>query len=146
MKTEASNRFFSSITLPHYEFVLKSPEFGREGDEFIIWFLEGILEQNPNYIDCLMYLGNAYTARGLYEKGLLIDKKLCRLHPEDPNVHYNLACSYALIKDTGAAFEALEKAVVLGYKDIYHLTHDKDLALLRGDIRYKKLIEKIKRG
>lgn len=146
MKTEASNRFLNSITLPYYEFTLKSPEFRREGEEFVIWFLEGVLEHNPDYIDCLMYLGNAYTVNGMYEKGLLIDQKLSHLRPNDPNVHYNLACSYALLKDLDTAFEALEKAVMLGYKDIYHLKQDKDLVLLRGDIRYKKLIEKIKRS
>jgi len=38
----------------------------------------------------------------------------------------------------------LEKVVVLGYSGITHLETDKDLAHLREDIRYKKLIEKIK--
>ncbi|MDN3511794.1 MAG: hypothetical protein QY310_00775 [Candidatus Jettenia sp. CY-1] len=145
METEAKNRFLTSITLPDYEFVINLPEFKKEGEEFTVWFLEGILEDNPNYIDCLMYLGNVYTANGMYEKGLLIDKKLCRLRPEDPLVYYNLACSYALLKDSDAAFDALENAITLGYNDIYHLEQDEDLILLRGDIRYKKLIEKIKK-
>ena len=145
MKADEKNRLLDSITLPNYEFIIKSPEFKKEGEEFIIWFLEGILEKNPNYIDCLMYLGNAYTENGMYEKGLLVDQKLSRLKPNDPLVHYNLACSYALLKNIDAAFNALEKAITLGYNDVAHLEMDKDLAHLRGDIRYKKLIEKIKR-
>lgn len=146
MKTETKNRFLNTITLPNYEFTINSPEFKKEGEEFTIWFFEGILERNPNYIDCLLYLGNAYTAHGMYEKGLLIDQRLSHLRPNDPLVHYNLACSYALLKKNDAAFEALEKAIVLGYADIYHLERDKDLSHLREDDRYRKLIEKIKKN
>lgn len=145
MSTETKNRFLDNITLPNYEFVIKSPEFNREGEEFIIWFFEGILEKNPNYVDCLMYLGNAYTKSGMYEKGLLIDQKLCHMRPNDHTAHYNLACSYTLLKNIDAAFDALKKAITLGYNDIYHLERDKDLALLREDDRYKALVNKIKK-
>ncbi|HHT9129836.1 MAG TPA: TPR end-of-group domain-containing protein [Candidatus Brocadiaceae bacterium] len=144
MKIESENRFLNSITLPNYAFIINSPEFKKEGEEFTIWFFENIIEKNPNYVDCLMYLGNAYTANGMYEKGLMVDQKLSRLRPKDPMVHYNLACSYALLKKIDTAFDALEKAITLGYKDVYHLEMDKDLAYLREDIRYRKLIEKIK--
>lgn len=144
MTTKTKNRFLNTVTLPNYDFVLNAPEFKKEGEEFTVWFFEGILERHPNYIDCLMYLGNAYTAQRLYEKGLVVDQKLCRLKPEDPLVHYNLACSYALMKNVNASFEALERAIVLGYKDIYHLENDKDLAHLRNDDRYQKLVGKIK--
>lgn len=145
MKTKAKNRSLNSITLPNYEFNIKSPEFQKKGEAFTIWFLEGILEKNPDYIDCLLYLGNTYTVNGMYEKGLIVDQKLSRLKPNDPVVHYNLACSYALVKSIDAAFDALEKAISLGYKDIYHLERDKDLLPLREDARYKKLVEKIKK-
>jgi hypothetical protein len=144
MKTETKNRFLNSVTLPNYDFILTAPEFNKDGEEFTIWFFEGILERNPNHVDCLLYLGNTYTAQGMYEKGLLVDQKLCRLRPDDPMVHYNLACSYALLKNVNTAFEALEKAIILGYKDICHLENDKDLAHLREDARYQKLVEKIK--
>lgn len=144
METKAKNRFINSITLPHYEFTIKSTAFKKEGEEFTIWFLEGILEKNPNYVDCLMYLGNAYTAHGMYEKGLQIDQRLCSLRPKDPIFYYNLACSHALLKNIDAAFDALEKAILLGYNDIHHLERDKDLTYLREDVRYRKLVEKIK--
>jgi len=144
MKMESENRFLNSITLPNYEFIINSPEFKKEGAEFTIWFFENIIEKNPNYVDCLMYLGNVYTANGMYEKGLMVDQKLSLLRPKDPMVHYNLACSYALLKKIDAAFDALEKTIALGYKDVYHLEMDKDLTYLRKDIRYKELIRKIK--
>jgi len=142
-KTKAKKRFLTPIKLPKYDFFISAPEFQREGEEFTIWFFEGILENIPDYFDCLMYLGNAYTEKGMYEKGLHIDQKLCRLKKDDPLVHYNLACSHALLNNVNAAFDALEKAISLGYNDIYHLEKDKDLALLRKDSRFKKLIDKI---
>ncbi|OHB83126.1 MAG: hypothetical protein A3J73_05410 [Planctomycetes bacterium RIFCSPHIGHO2_02_FULL_38_41] len=123
---------------------MKSPEFKKDGEEFNIWFLEGILEKSPNYVDCLIYLSNAYTANGMYEKALILDQKLSCLRPEDSIVHYNLACSYALLSEIDAAFEVLEKAIELGYEDAYHLERDKDLASLRKDERYLKLIEKLR--
>jgi len=49
MKADEKNRLLDSITLPNYEFTIKSPEFKKEGEEFIIWFLEGILEKNKLY-------------------------------------------------------------------------------------------------
>lgn len=146
METQQTNRFLRTITLPKYEFVLKSPEFNKKGEEFTIWFFEGILERNPNYVDCLMYLGNAYTSNGMYEKGLLVDMRLSHLRPKDPLVHYNLACSYALLKNADAALDTLEKAIELGYNDIRHLEKDKDLEPLRADVRYRRLVEKIKKN
>lgn len=146
METQQTNRFLRTITLPKYEFVLKSPEFNKKGEEFTIWFFEGILERNPNYVDCLMYLGNAYTSNGMYEKGLLVDMRLSHLRPKDPLVHYNLACSYALLKNADAALDTLEKAIELGYDDIRHLEKDKDLEPLRADVRYRRLVEKIKKN
>lgn len=141
---ETNSRFINAITLPNYDFDIKAPEFQKEGDSFTIWFFEDILKVNSNYVECLMYLGNAYTANGMYEKGLMVDQKLSGLRPNDPTIQYNLACSYALLKDADAAIEALERAIVLGYTDIYHLERDKDLALLRKDARFRKLIEKMK--
>ena len=145
MEKESSDRFFGTITLPNYEFTIKSHEFQKEGEDFILWFFEGIIEENPNYIDCLMYLGNAYTANRMYEEGLQVDLKLSRLRPNDPTVNYNLACSYALLKNIDASLDALEKAVELGYNDVCHIERDKDLAHLRADDRFKRLIKKMKK-
>ncbi len=134
----------ASISLPEYGFQLKSEDFKRSGDDFTIWFLEGVLKNNPNYVDCLLYLGNAYTARGRYKDGLKVDMKLAELQPGDSIVRYNLACSYCLVGDLDAAIRVLEIAVALGYEDVRHLENDKDLEGLRGDKRYWELLDRIK--
>lgn len=134
-----------AVTLPQCAFQVKSDKFGKSGEDFTIWFLEGILDKNPSYIDCLMYLGNAYTIRGRHEDGLRVDKKLAELRPKDPIVRYNLACSYSLVGDADAAIKALEAAVELGYKDVRHIEMDRDLERLRRDKRYWELLDNVKK-
>src|SRR3989339_519779 len=137
-------RIYQNLMKTSLTFILPKEYIYGNKSEKQIFQLEGVLEKNPNYIDCLMYLGNAYTAHGMYEKGLQIDQKLCSLRSKDPILYYNLACSHALLKNIDAAFDALEKAILLGYNDIHHLERDKDLTYLREDVRYRKLVEKIK--
>ncbi|MCR4291053.1 MAG: tetratricopeptide repeat protein [Candidatus Scalindua sp.] len=131
------------LEIPEYRFDLKTPEFQKTDDEFTIWFLEGVLEKYPAYVECLMYLGNAYTATGMYEKGLEADLKLARLRPQDPLVHYNLACSFALMGMLSKSLVSLEKAIDLGYDDLVHLVNDSDLDSLRDEDDYKVLIHKL---
>ena len=91
----------------------------------------------------LAELGELYTRAGEYEKGLALDRRLIELAPESPIVHYNLACSLALLDQPDGAFEALEKAVQLGYRDLAHLRRDPDLASLRTDPRFVELVKRL---
>jgi len=134
------------LEIPEYRFDLKAPEFQKTDDEFTIWFMEGVLEKYPTYVECLMYLGNAYTAIGMYENGLKADLKLVRLRPGDPLVHYNLACSFSLLGRFNESLNSLEKAIDLGYDDLAHLVNDSDLDCLRDDEGYKVLINKLKKS
>ena len=63
----------------------------KETLDFEIQFYEGVLEKNNDFTQALIVLGDLYTRKGLYEKGLMIDKRLAFLKPEDPIVFYNLA-------------------------------------------------------
>ncbi|MGA9769568.1 MAG: hypothetical protein WBV94_11040 [Blastocatellia bacterium] len=65
--------------------------------------------------------------------------------PDNPQVHYNLACAYALNKDKGRAIEALKKSVEKGFNDRAALETDKDLELLREDADYKRIVEDLKK-
>jgi tetratricopeptide (TPR) repeat protein len=135
-----------SLEIPEFRFDLKTPGLLKTDDEFTIWFLEGILEKYPSYVECLMLLGNAYTGDGMYEKGLKVDLKLARLRPDDPLVRYNLACSFSLLGRFKQALESLGKAIDLGYNDLHHLEDDSDLDSLREEDDYKLLIDKLKRS
>ena len=71
---------------------------------------------------------------------------LCRkgvaLLPDDPTWHYNLACSLAYFdKREEDAFDELEKAIDLGFRDRAAIAKDQDLKRLEKHRRYAELLE-----
>lgn len=115
----------------------------RELLEFEIAFYEQLLETHPEFLDALMALGEAYTRRGLHEKGLAVDQRLVRLKGHDPIVWYNLACSLSLLKRLDEALEALRRAIELGYDDFDFLGRDPDLAPLRGSPQFRRFLDSL---
>ena len=111
----------------------------KEDLEFEIKFFEGIAHHDPDYIEALQILGDAYTKTGQWEKGLKIDKQLAKLCPDNALVFYNLACSHSLLKHPDEAFAALQQAIQLGYDDVRWFTRDPDLDNLRQDHRYQTI-------
>src|SRR5580704_15912766 len=93
-----------------------SPEELRSLDVEIA-FMEGLVERDPAYIEALLILAEDYTRRQRFAEGLRIDERLCQLRPQDPMVHYNLACSHSLTGQLDLAVETLKKAFHLGYAD-----------------------------
>jgi tetratricopeptide (TPR) repeat protein len=108
--------------------------------DFEIDFFSGILERNPEYVDVLRIMGNNLTLKGRYTQGLVIDKRLVQLRPNDPLAHYNLACSYALLKRTDHALRILRRAIELGYRDFRYMREDHDLDAVRHDPRFRQLL------
>jgi Flp pilus assembly protein TadD len=108
--------------------------------DFEIDFYGGILARRPDYLDVLRGLGNNLTLKGRYADGLVIDNRLVQLRPRDPLAHYNLACSYALLKRPEHALRTLRKAVELGYRDFRYMREDHDLDSVRNDPRFRQLL------
>lgn len=113
--------------------------------DFEIDFFSRVLQRAPDNTDVLKILGNHYTAKGMYTRGLQIDKRLVKLLPNDGTVWYNLACSYALLHLNDLAITSLTRSIELGYDDVEHMMNDHDLDNLRDDPRFKKLARKIRR-
>src|SRR5262249_8576471 len=108
--------------------------------DFELDFFARILDRYPDYVDVLRVQGNNMTLRGRYAEGLQIDKRLISLRPGDPLAHYNLACSYALLKRPEQALKTLRKAVELGYRDFRYMKEDRDLDSIRQDPRFRQLL------
>ena len=108
--------------------------------EFEIDFFAGVLDRYPDYLDVLRVQGNNLTLKGRYAEGLHIDKRLVQLRPADPLVHYNLACSFALLKRGDLALKTLRRAVELGYRDFRYMREDRDLDTIRHDPRFRQLL------
>jgi tetratricopeptide (TPR) repeat protein len=108
--------------------------------DFELEFFGSILERQPDYVDVLRVMGNNLTLKGRYAQGLQIDKRLIQLRPNDPLAHYNLACSYALLKRPDQALKTLRRAVELGYRDFRYMREDRDLDSIRHDPRFRQLL------
>ena len=112
---------------------------------FEILFYEKLIEENPNFIQALLCLGDEYTSRGFYLEGLEIDRRLVKLKPEDPYVRYNFSCSLSLMGDEGQSLKELKKAVLLGYEDFSYILKDPDLEKLRKSPLFKEFFHKLKK-
>lgn len=112
---------------------------------FSLEFCSDILDLRPKHAEALEMAANHLTALGFYTDGLLADQRLAQLRPRDPNVHYNLGCSFALIGRADDALYALGKAVDNGYRDHGHMAADKDLAALKHDPRFGALLDRIRK-
>jgi len=118
----------------------KQPEDLRENKQELE-FLQAIARRLPEDTDVMRVLGDLYTRTGAYADGLRVDERLSRLCAEDPVVWYNLACSLALSDRSDDAFDALNRAVELGYNDYDGMKKDPDLASLHGDARFESILE-----
>jgi len=108
--------------------------------DFELEFFAAILESVPTYIDILRAHGNNLTLKGRYEDGMTVDKRLIQLRPSDYLAHYNLACSFALLKQSDQAIKTLRRAVELGYRDFRYMKQDRDLESIRRDPRFKQIL------
>jgi tetratricopeptide (TPR) repeat protein len=108
--------------------------------DFELEFFSSILSRNPDYVDVLRIMGNLLTLKGRYSEGLQIDRRLAELRPGDALAHYNLACSYALLKRPEQSLRTLRRAVELGYRDFRYMREDRDLDSIRQDPRFRQLI------
>jgi tetratricopeptide (TPR) repeat protein len=108
--------------------------------DFELDFFGGILSRQPDYVDVLRVMGNLLTLKGRYAEGLQVDKRLVQLRPNDALAHYNLACSFALLKRPELALKTLRRAVELGYRDFRYMKEDHDLDSIRHDPRFRQLV------
>ncbi len=125
------------------EYIMKPDPLYEEDLEFEIDFFEKIISEDPNYIEALVQLGNAYAKKGHLDKSLTIDKKLITISPRNPYGYYNLSCNYSMMGKKKMALDALEKSVDLGYSDYEHLKKDPDLDGIRRSLRFRKILWKL---
>ncbi|HTI68833.1 MAG TPA: hypothetical protein VMF06_02625 [Candidatus Limnocylindria bacterium] len=116
---------------------------GRELDVQIDFF-ERLLQRDPDWVDLLEVLADAYTHRGRAEDCVKVDERLQELCPGDAEVKINLAISLTVAGQLDRALMELDRALDMGYRDIRWLSRNPDLAQLRKHPGYKLLRAKMK--
>ena len=67
---------------------------------------------------------------------------LADLQPDNPEVHYNIACLHARANRTEEAVLWLQKAVDKGFNNWTLLKKDRDLENIRNTTFYRELMER----
>ena len=124
--------------------MLLTGELRRSALTFETGVLEQLVEHEPDNIEYLAALGQAYSGLQHHERGLAVDRRLVGYHPDNPTFRYNLACSLALTGDLNGACGELLKAIDLGYRDFDHMDRDEDLTTLRCDPRFGLILDHIR--
>jgi tetratricopeptide (TPR) repeat protein len=124
--------------------VVKHPKPAKDDHPFEIAFFENVLKHAPDFIEAMVALAELYTKEGLYDKGLVLDRRLAALRPDEPVILYNLACSLSLVNDVTGALEAMKRAVACGYEGFEHLEKDPDLINLLTDSDFQEYYRAVK--
>lgn len=111
-------------------------------DEFEREFFELILERNDSHAEVLRRQAELLARHGDYQGALRLDRRLIELHPDDPIVHYNAACSLAQTGHRVEAIGCLTRAIELGYGDFAHIEADADLDGLRDEPSFQELLRR----
>lgn len=111
---------------------------------FEITFFESVHRRCPGYTEVIELLGGLYTKTGRIADGLRMDRKLVKLQPTNATAHYNLACSFALSNRPLDALDTLRTAYKLGYTDHEWMRQDPDLASLKTDAQFLKILADVK--
>lgn len=113
--------------------------------DFEVDFYQKVLVRVPHFAEVLRVQAGNLTTKGRLDDGLAVDKQLVAARPSDPTAHYNLACRYALLKQSDLAFGSLKRAIELGYRDFRFMEQDRDLESIRRDPRFRALVKQYRR-
>jgi tetratricopeptide (TPR) repeat protein len=99
------------------------------------------LELRLDNPDTLCNRGHTYSKLGKYKEAFADLNRSLELKPDYPAAIYNLACLFSLQSKTNEALDYLEKAIDKDKKSRKEAKTDEDFDNIRGDPRFKKLIE-----
>lgn len=105
---------------------------------------ERTLHINPDEVRALYFGSGALVQLGEVEHGLEWAERAAAMDPDDPAVHYNLACTFANADKAERALDHLDRAVDLGYGAVEWVQNDSDLNPIRQHPRYPGLIERMR--
>ncbi|MHC5209323.1 MAG: tetratricopeptide repeat protein [Planctomycetota bacterium] len=105
-----------------------------------------VLAADPSQGVAWFRLGYALHAQGKLERACKVHAKATEFPQYAPVAAYNLGCAHALLGHPDEAFEALGRAVSLGFGSVAQLDGDTDLVSLHADPRWAALRARLTGG
>jgi non-specific serine/threonine protein kinase len=115
----------------------------RESRRKGVALVEERLELYPDDARALYMGANGLVALGEREKGLEWAHRARAIAPDDSMLLYNLGCIYSLAGEIDEAIDCLDRGIASGQTQKGWFEHDSNLDPLRGDPRFKALMEKL---
>ena len=130
------------MAIKHYNDGLDAFEAGDT--TAAIEFFRKSIEQRHDDPDPHINLGCALFAAEQYDEALEALSMARRIDPENYHAMYSLARLYALTGETDLSLEHLSMAVNSGYSDYKFVSTSDDLASIRDDPRFERLLTILK--
>ena len=98
------------------------------------------LALHPGDSRALYFGANALSQLNRRERSQEWLERAIAVEPEEPQVLYNVACVYALLREPEKAIDCLERSMTRGWGQKEWMEHDPDLASLRDHPRFRALL------
>lgn len=107
-----------------------------------------ILTRQDKYEKAKTYLEKAFAQTNLnrFDEAVKSYEKALETGMTRGVAYYNMACVYAISKQTDKAFEMLGKAIDAGYTDRSQFETDTDLTSIRNDPRFTQILARLPKG
>ncbi len=103
--------------------------------------LEQHLDLVPEDVRARILLANDYAYRGRRDEASQQIERAVAMRPNDANVLYNAACTYALLGMKDEALAMFVKSAEAGFSDFEWASRDADLASLHEEPEFKRVLE-----
>jgi len=135
----------SKISLPRNnlaEAYVQQGDAVRQGGDMagaVLLYEKALSVQNES-VPALNRLVTAYAMQGEYARAAGLLERLRTIQPDNPDVHYNLACMLSKQGRTDEALDSLEQAIRKGFRDDRLLQTDPDLDNIRSEERFREIM------
>jgi len=102
------------------------------------------LHHDPENVNFYINLSTAYMHGEMFEKARETLMTLESKSPQNPLLHYNLACYYSLTNKPKSSRMALEHSTQLGFKNFNEILNDPDLKKLRETEGFQMWFDNLK--
>jgi serine/threonine protein kinase/tetratricopeptide (TPR) repeat protein len=120
---------------------LGEKEKAREFIERLIRVLEQQIDTVPEDVRAHILLASKYAEVGRRNEAAQQLEMAVAMRPNDPSVLYNAACTYGLLSLKTESLAVLKRAVEAGFTDMEWISRDTDLACLRDEPEFKRILD-----